>query len=220
MAETQAINVADAATAISAMMAPEQGQAEVDEAQPAEVSDEDTEAAASEEDESGVEDAPDEETPEEQSGEEEEQEEQEQPQTFTVKVDGKEVTVTLDELQKGYSRTQDQEKAASRSHRRSLSSHPRYPSIASEPRCKRQTDRLRILCNQAGRCSSSLFGLQLGYTGAEGLQFSNDVGNKLGRAILHRLHNRLTICVNSVFGPDNRTGANFLGFVRDKTNTF
>jgi hypothetical protein len=107
MAEIQAINVADAATAISAMMAPEQGQAEVDEAQPAEVSDEDTEAAASEEDDSGVEDAPDDESAEEQSEESEESEEQEQPQTFTVKVDGKEVDVTLDELQKGYSRTQD-----------------------------------------------------------------------------------------------------------------
>jgi hypothetical protein len=107
MAETQAMNVADAASAISAMLAPEQGQAELDETQPAEESEEDLEAAASEEDESGVEDAPDEETSEEQSGEEEETEEGEQPQTFTVKVDGKEVSVTLDELQKGYSRTQD-----------------------------------------------------------------------------------------------------------------
>jgi hypothetical protein len=107
MAEIQAMNVADAASAISAMLAPEKGQAELDETQPAEESQEDLEAAASEEDESGVEDAPDEETPEEQSEEEEEQEEGEQPQTFTVKVDGKEVSVTLDELQKGYSRTQD-----------------------------------------------------------------------------------------------------------------
>jgi hypothetical protein len=107
MAETQAMNMADAASAISAMLAPEQGQAEVDETQPVEESEEDTETAASEEDESGVEDAPDEETSEEQSGEEEEPEEQEQQQTFTVKVDGKEVSVTLDELQKGYSRTQD-----------------------------------------------------------------------------------------------------------------
>jgi len=106
MAEIQATNLADAASAISAMLAPEEGQAQVDETQPADGS-EDLEAAASEEDESGVEDAPDEETSEEQSGEEEEQEEQEQPQTFTVKIDGKEVAVTLDELQKGYSRTQD-----------------------------------------------------------------------------------------------------------------
>jgi len=36
-----------------------------------------------------------------------ESEEQDQPTVFTVKVDGKEVEVTLDELQKGYSRTQD-----------------------------------------------------------------------------------------------------------------
>ena len=107
MAETQAMNMADAASAISAMLAPEQGQAELGETQPVEESEEDTETAASEEDESGVEDAPDEESSEEQSEEEEEQEEGEQPQTFTVKVDGKEVSVTLDELQKGYSRTQD-----------------------------------------------------------------------------------------------------------------
>ena len=107
MAEIQAMNVADAASAISAMLAPEKGQAELDETQPAEESEEDLEAAASEEDDSGVEDAPDEESSEEQSEEQEETEEGEQPQTFTVKVDGKEVSVTLDELQKGYSRTQD-----------------------------------------------------------------------------------------------------------------
>jgi len=107
MAEIQAMNMADAASAISAMLAPEQGQAELDETQPAEESEEDSEAAASEEDDSGVEDAPDDESSEEQSGEEEEPDEQEQQQTFTVKVDGKEVSVTLDELQKGYSRTQD-----------------------------------------------------------------------------------------------------------------
>ena len=107
MAEIQAMNMADAASAISAMLAPEQGQAELDETQPAEESEEDLEAAASEEDDSGVEDAPDDESSEEQSEEQEETEEGEQPQTFTVKVDGKEVSVTLDELQKGYSRTQD-----------------------------------------------------------------------------------------------------------------
>lgn len=32
---------------------------------------------------------------------------EEQPQTFTVKIDGEDVPVTLDELQRGYSRTQD-----------------------------------------------------------------------------------------------------------------
>ena len=107
MAELQAMNVVDATNAISAMLAPQKGQAEVGETQLAEESEEDSEAAAFEEDDSGVEDAPEEETSEEQSGEEEETEEGEQPQTLTVKVDGKEVSVTLDELQKGYSRTQD-----------------------------------------------------------------------------------------------------------------
>jgi hypothetical protein len=107
MAETTAMNMADAASAISAMLAPEEGQAEVTETQPVEESEEDYETAASEEDDSGVEDAPEGESSEEQSEEEEEPEEEEQQQTFTVKVDGKEVSVTLDELQKGYSRTQD-----------------------------------------------------------------------------------------------------------------
>jgi len=107
MSESQAMNVADAATAISAMMAPEEGQAQVDETQPVEESQEDTETAASEGESPGVEDAPEEETAEEQSEESDEQEEQEQAQTFTVKVDGKEVAVTLEELQNGYSRTQD-----------------------------------------------------------------------------------------------------------------
>lgn len=107
MAEIQAMNVVDATSAISAMLAPQKGQAELDETQLVEESEEDSETAAFEDDDSGVEDAPDEESSEEQSGEEEETEEGEQPQTFTVKVDGKEVSVTLDELQKGYSRTQD-----------------------------------------------------------------------------------------------------------------
>ena len=107
MAQLQATNMAEAASAISAILAPEEGQAQVGETQLAEESEEDLEAAASEDDESGVEDAPDEDSSEEQSEEDEEPEEQEQPQTFSVKVDGKEVSVTLDELQKGYSRTQD-----------------------------------------------------------------------------------------------------------------
>ena len=89
MAEIQTMNMADAASAISAMLAPEQGQAEVDETQPVEESEEDSETAASDDNDSDVEDASDEESSEEQSGEEEETEEGEQPQTFTVKVDGK-----------------------------------------------------------------------------------------------------------------------------------
>jgi hypothetical protein len=106
MTESQSTNLADAASAISAMMAPEEGQAQVGETQLADES-EDSEAAALDEETSGVEDAPEEESSEEQSGEDEQPEEQDQPQTFTVKLDGKEVAVTLDELQKGYTRTQD-----------------------------------------------------------------------------------------------------------------
>ena len=64
MAEIQATNLADAASAISAMLAPEKGQAELDETQPVEESEEETETAASDEDDSGVEDAPDEESSE------------------------------------------------------------------------------------------------------------------------------------------------------------
>jgi hypothetical protein len=52
-------------------------------------------------------DADDNETDSEQSDEDGDSEEEDQPQVFTVKVDGKEVDVTLEELQKGYSRTQD-----------------------------------------------------------------------------------------------------------------
>ena len=107
MAESQPMNLADAASAISEMLAPEEGQAQVEETQPVEESEEETETAASVDDESEVQDASDEESTEEQSEDEVEQKEEDQPQTFTVKIDGKDVTVTLDELQKGYSRTQD-----------------------------------------------------------------------------------------------------------------
>lgn len=52
-------------------------------------------------------DAAGDETDSEQSELQEETEESQEPQVFTVKVDGKEVDVSLEELQKGYSRTQD-----------------------------------------------------------------------------------------------------------------
>lgn len=60
----------------------------------------DTPEEADEEEETSddAEQSEDEDTPEEQP---------EQPQSFTVKVDGEEVAVTLDELRNGYSRTQD-----------------------------------------------------------------------------------------------------------------
>lgn len=49
----------------------------------------------------------DEDTAEEESEQEEDNEQEDEPQKFTVKVDGQEVEVTLDELQAGYSRTSD-----------------------------------------------------------------------------------------------------------------
>jgi len=101
------MSVADAASALDQMMAPEEGQSqEVDEAQLTE--DEESEVAASVDEELDVQDdESSDETTEEQSEDSDEADEEEQPQVFTVKVDGKEVEVTLDELQQGYSRTQD-----------------------------------------------------------------------------------------------------------------
>ena len=94
------MNVAEAANALAGML-PEEGQEDSSEAQSPD------EGAAVEEELSADADAADDETDAEQSELDEDTEEQEQPQVFSVKVDGKEVEVTLDELQKGYSRTQD-----------------------------------------------------------------------------------------------------------------
>ena len=97
---TESLNMDAAVQALTAIL-PEEGEKSTDEALSQE-----TEAAVDKE-LSGDADASDDETPTEQSEEDEESEESEEPQTFTVKLDGKEVSVTLDELQKGYSRTQD-----------------------------------------------------------------------------------------------------------------
>ena len=94
------MNVAEAANALAGLL-PDEGQQEDREAQSPD------EGAAVEEELSTDADAVDDETDAEQSELDEDTEEQEQPQVFSVKVDGKEVEVTLDELQKGYSRTQD-----------------------------------------------------------------------------------------------------------------
>jgi len=94
------MNVAEAANALEGFL-PDEGQQEDREAQLPD------EGAAVDEELSADADAADDETDAEQSELDEDTEEQEQPQVFSVKVDGKEVEVTLDELQKGYSRTQD-----------------------------------------------------------------------------------------------------------------
>ena len=94
------MNMAEAANALAGIL-PDEGQEESGEAQLPE------EGAAGDEELLDDADAASEETDSEQSEEDGDSEEEQQPQVFTVKVDGKEVEVTLDELQKGYSRTQD-----------------------------------------------------------------------------------------------------------------
>lgn len=94
------MNMAEAANALAGML-PDEGQEENSETQLPD------EGAGVDEELLTDADADGDETDTEQSDEDGESEEEEQPQVFTVKVDGKEVEVTLDELQKGYSRTQD-----------------------------------------------------------------------------------------------------------------
>ena len=94
------MNMAEAANALEGLL-PDEGQQEDREAQLPD------EGAAVDEELSADANAADDETDTEQSELDEDTEEQEQPQIFSVKVDGKEVEVTLEELQKGYSRTQD-----------------------------------------------------------------------------------------------------------------
>lgn len=90
------LNVANAANAISEMLPSEDG-----DQQDVELQDELTEVDSA---------APKEELQDsdgEQSDEAEAEEEEDKPPVFTVKVDGKNVEVTLEELQKGYSREAD-----------------------------------------------------------------------------------------------------------------
>jgi hypothetical protein len=90
------LNVANAASAISAMLPSEGG-----DQQDVEMQDELTQVDSA---------APEEELQDsdgEQSDEVEAEEEEDKPPVFTVKVDGKNVEVTLEELQKGYSREAD-----------------------------------------------------------------------------------------------------------------
>ena len=94
------MNMAEAANALAGIL-PDEGQEESSEAQLP------NEGAAVDDELLDDADAASDETDTEQSEEVEDSEEEEQPQVFTVKVDGKEVEVTLEELQKGYSRTQD-----------------------------------------------------------------------------------------------------------------
>jgi hypothetical protein len=95
----------DQAVQALAAILPEEGQQDGGETQ--ESPPEEEETAALSDDSLDTEDASSDETDGEQSELEEDTQEEDKPQVFTVKVDGKEIEVTLDELQKGYSRTQD-----------------------------------------------------------------------------------------------------------------
>jgi hypothetical protein len=97
------MNLDQAAQALSAML-PDEGEQSIDE-----TLDDSLEGESAAQADTSLEDADadSEVTDGEQLEESEDSEEEKPDQTFTVKVDGTEVTVTLDELQKGYSRTQD-----------------------------------------------------------------------------------------------------------------
>ena len=101
------MTVADAASALDQMMLPSDG--EQQKTDKARLTKDNSEVAVSVDEELDVQDDElSDETTEEQSEEgEETEEEEQQAEVYTVKIDGKEVDVTLDELQKGYSRTQD-----------------------------------------------------------------------------------------------------------------
>lgn len=98
------LNMDQAVQALAAIL-PQEGQQDGGETQE-QPSEEEVVAASDDESESGADELSDELT-DEQSESEEDTQEEEKPSTFTIKVDGKDVEVTLDELQKGYSRTQD-----------------------------------------------------------------------------------------------------------------
>lgn len=106
-ASVQPMTAESAANAIEAMMSDELGEQQDQEAQQDESEDESEQQSY--EDDDTVEDDADESDDEydEESDEDVDEDQEDQPQSFTVKVDGKEVTVTLDELKQGYSRTED-----------------------------------------------------------------------------------------------------------------
>ena len=102
---TGPMSVDEASNALAQLFGPEEGETEQE--VEAQLSSDQDDAASVDEELDVQDDESSDETKDEQSEDSDETEEDEQPQVFTVKVDGKEVEVTLDELQKGYSRTQD-----------------------------------------------------------------------------------------------------------------
>lgn len=102
---TGPMSVDEASNALAQMFGPDEGETEQE--VEAQLSSDEDDAASVDESLDVQDDESSDETKDEQSEDSDETEEDEQPQVFTVKVDGKEIEVTLDELQQGYSRTQD-----------------------------------------------------------------------------------------------------------------
>lgn len=105
-APTGPLNMDQAVQALAAIL-PQEGQQDGSETQEESPPDEEVISAAADDELSDGADAPDDELTAEQPESDEDAQEETKPDIFTVKVDGKEVEVTLEELQKGYSRTQD-----------------------------------------------------------------------------------------------------------------
>ena len=99
----QAMTADQAANAIESMLSGNTGEQQEQEA----LMDDEESSDIVDTDDSAEDDAAEEEVENDESEDEAVDEQPKEPTKFTVKVDGKEVEVTLDELQKGYSRTED-----------------------------------------------------------------------------------------------------------------
>jgi len=109
MSSVQPMTAESAADAIEAMMSGDSGEQQNQEAQQDEFDDVELEdeSEQSDEESDAEEDAANDDSDDEESEEDEDESQDDASQRFTVKVDGKEVEVTLDELRQGYSRTED-----------------------------------------------------------------------------------------------------------------
>ena len=134
----------DAQSAFASLLAVEDGEPAAGEAlQEEETSSTEVEASETEDEVAAEQDAEAESESEEEA---EPEEEEAAPATYRVKVDGEEVEVTLDELQKGYSRTQDYTRKT-----QALAEQRK----AAEPRCRTAraaSSRAAVRAGASGAC--------------------------------------------------------------------
>ena len=104
-------SITEAQNAFLGLMEPEEEKPQTEESAPTEDVEESTEEyqdeSSEEESEEELEEESDDESEEESEEELDAEEEEEEPNAYTVKVDGEEIEVTLDELKSGYSRQSD-----------------------------------------------------------------------------------------------------------------